>query len=561
MLAALLSLLLATSAVSPKGAVATAHPLASEAGAAALRAGGNAIDAAVAAAFAISVVEPASSGLGGGGFALVYVAKENKTYAIDFREVGPRRATPAMYVVDGKPQANLSLDGALAVAVPGAVKGYVSLAKRFGKLPLAALTKDAEELAARGFPISAHLAWAEQQRLACLEKDPEATRIFTAPGPSPAAATPQPPPRRAMAPGELLVQTDLARTLHEIALRGDAAFYSGPIADAVVASVAGGGGILSLEDLASYKVREREPLTGTYRGNTIVTFPPPSSGGLILLGLLNALEPEKPLDGGYRPAQFLHVEIEAEKRLYALREQMGDPDFAPAMKPLQQQMLTKKFNEKLRASIGPRASQPADLKPIAESPDTTHISVIDGEGNAVALTTTVNYVFGSCLVAKGTGVLLNDEMDDFSAAPGVPNAYGVRGSEANAPGPGKTPLSSMAPTLVFGADGKLKLSIGSPGGSTIPPTVAQAILHFLDDKMPIDRALAAPRIHEQLFPPFVRVEQQGLDAETVRALEARGHVFKFAEPWGNAQAVAIEPDTGYRVGASDPRADGAAAAQ
>ncbi len=551
--AALFALLLATSAVSPRGAIATAHPLASEAGAAALRAGGNAIDAAVAAAFALAVVEPGSSGLGGGGFALVYIAKENKTYAIDFREVGPGRATPTMYLLDGKPQPKLSLDGALAVAVPGAVKGYAALAQRFGKLPLAKLTRDAEQLASRGFPVSAHFSWMEHARLPCLLEDAEATRIFTAPDEKAAGK------RRALEPGERLVQGELARTLHAIGARGEAAFYSGNVARKIVESVQESGGILAIEDLSNYRVREREPLIGNYRGNTIVTFPAPSSGGLILLGLLGALEADDPVEGGYRPARYLHVMIEAEKRLYALREEMGDPDFAPGMAKVQAKILAKEFAPRLRAQIGEKATPAPEIRAQLESPDTTHLSVIDAEGNAVALTTTVNYMFGSCVVAKGTGVLLNDEMDDFSIAPGVANQYGVQGSAANAPGPGKVPLSSMAPTLVFDAKGKLRLAIGSPGGSTIPTTVAQAILHFLDDKMPINRALAAPRLHEQLFPDVVRVESDGLEAETLHALQARGHVFKFAEPWGNAQAVAVDPETGYRVGASDPRADGAAA--
>jgi len=554
--AALLAVLLATTAVSPKGAIATAHPLASEAGAAALRAGGNAIDAAVAAAFALAVVEPASSGLGGGGFALVYVAKENKTYALDFREVGPKKATPAMYVIDGKPRPDLSLDGALAVAVPGAVSGYVELARRFGKLPLAKLTHDAEQLAARGFPISSHLAWAANNRLACLEKDAEATRIFTVPDASDPSAKGK---RKAPQPGDKLVQRDLAKTLHAIGARGASAFYSGAIAKELVASVEQNGGILSLEDLAAYRTRERTPLTGSYRDNTVVTFPAPSSGGLILLGLLNALEHDDARAGGYRPSRYVHLMIEAEKRLYALREQMGDPGFAPGMAELSRELTSKKFAAALRAQIGEKATLAKDIAPITESPDTTHLSVIDAEGNAVALTTTVNYVFGSCLVAQGTGVLLNDEMDDFSIGAGVPNQYGVRGSEANAPGPGKTPLSSMAPTFVFDKKGALRLAVGSPGGSTIPTTVAQAILHFVDDQMPIDRALAAPRIHEQLYPEFVRIEADGVEAETAAALQARGHVLKFTEPWGNAQAVAIDPATGFRVGASDPRGDGAPA--
>jgi gamma-glutamyltranspeptidase / glutathione hydrolase len=548
----LAALLLATSAASPHGAVATAHPLASEAGASILRRGGNAVDAAVAAAFALGVVRPASCGLGGGGFALVYLAREKKTYVLDFREVGPAKARPDMYVVDGKPRSDLSLDGPLAIAVPGAVKGYVELARRFGKKALSELTSPAELIAARGFPVTKQLSKMMQRRLDCLSADPDAAAIFTQKDPE------QPGRRKPLQPGDRLVQKDLSRTLHLVGERGDAPFYTGRVARSMVATVEKGGGLLSLDDLKQFHTRELSPLEGTYRGWKVVTMPPPSSGGLIVLGLLNALEPEAPRGehDSYRPERFLHVLIEAEKRLFARRERLGDPAFNPGVPALTAETISKEFAQALRAQIGERAAASKDLVLKPESPETSHVSVIDEEGNAVSLTTTINDSFGSCVVAKGTGVLLNDQMDDFAIAPGVPNTYGVRGGGENAPGPGKVPLSSMAPTLVFDPDGALRLSVGSPGGSTIPTTVAQAILHFIDDHMPVDRALAAPRLHHQLFPEYVRADDNGLDAATQLALEARGHVFKFTEGWGDAQAVSIDPNSGLREAASDPRGDG-----
>ena len=549
-LALALASLLATSAASPRGAVATAHL-----GASVLRRGGNAIDAAVAAAFALGVVRPASCGLGGGGFALVYLAKEKKTWVLDFREVGPAKAKPDMYIVDGKPRTDLSLDGPLSIAVPGAVRGYVELARRFGTKSLAELTSPAEQIAARGFPVTKQLNKMMQRRLDCLSADPEAAAIFTQKDPE------QPGRRKPLSPGDKLVQKDLAKTLHLVGEKGDAPFYTGQIARRMVETVERGGGILSLEDLKAYKVRERAPLEGTYRGWKIVSMPPPSSGGLIVLGLLNVLEREAPRSeaDGYRPEKFLHVMIEAEKRLFARREKLGDPDFNPGVPALTAETISKEFAQGLRAQIGEQAATTTELLRKTESPETSHLSVIDEEGNAVSLTTTINDSFGSCVVVKGTGVLLNDQMDDFAIAPGVPNTYGVRGGSENAPGPGKVPLSSMAPTLVFDPDGALRLSLGSPGGSTIPTTVAQAIVHFIDDHMPVDRALAAPRLHHQLFPEYVRVDENGLEAATVAALKARGHLFKFTEPFGDAQAVSVDPGSGLREAASDPRGDGAGA--
>jgi gamma-glutamyltranspeptidase/glutathione hydrolase len=552
-LAPLLALALSTSVASPRGAIATAHPLASEAGAAVLRAGGNAVDAAVAAAFALSVVENQSSGIGGGGFALVWDARARKVHAIDFREVAPGRARPDMFARNGEPAARRSLDGGLAVAVPGAVRGYAELARRFGSKPLSELVGPAAVLAEKGFKVGRGYADSASRRLACLAADRAATREFLGRGPD---GKPAP-----LQPGALLVRRELGATLREIGRKGADAFYRGPLADRIVAAVQARGGVLSKEDLARYAVRERTPVEGSYRGRRIASFPPPSSGGAILIALLQALEGESPTAGGYRPERFLHAMIEVEKRLFARRATaFADPELAPSVERAVAELVSPDSARALRAAIGERATPADAIAPAPEAPNTTHVSVVDAEGNAVALTTTVNYWFGSCVVVPGTGILLNDEMDDFDAAPGVPNAYGLVGSGLNAPAPGKRPLSSMAPTFLFDPQGRLELVVGSPGGSTIPTTVAQVIVHWVDDGMPLDEALAAPRLHHQLRPDAVQVERNGIEAETARALAARGHVLEtVARPIGNAQAVRVDWETGTREAASDPRWEGAPA--
>src|SRR6267143_1557816 len=550
----LIALLLATAAVSPRGVVATGHPVASEAGAAILRHGGNAVDAAVATAFALSVVEPQSSGIGGGGFALIYLARERKIQVIDFREVAPAAATPTMYVQDGKAREDLARVGPLSVAVPGAVRGYVELLKRFGKRPLLEVLGPSIDFATRGFRANRAYVRETEERRDCVAADPEASRIFLRRGRDGELHAPE--------PGDLLVQPDLARTLKAIALRGADAFYKGEIARKIAATVQSGGGILTEQDLAAYKVREREPIEGTYRGHRVVSMPPPSSGGMILIGLLNVLEREDPTAGGYKPEPYLHVMVEAEKRLYAHREGWGDPDFNPSMAQIARQSISKEFARTLRDSIGDRATPAQQVVAAQEGQHTTHISVVDAQGNAVALTTTVNEPFGSCVVAQGTGVVLNDEMDDFAVAPGVMNAFDVRGGTENAPGPGKVPLSSMAPTFVFTPGGELRLALGAAGGSTIPTTVAQAIVQVLDYHMPIDRALAAPRLHHNLFPDVIRVEPQGMEASTARALEARGHRIEYRpRAWAKVSGVEVDQQTGWRVGAVDASFDGAGAAQ
>ncbi len=548
--ASLVALAFSTVAVSPGSAVATAHPLASDAAAEILREGGNAIDAAVAAAFALSVVEPQSSGIGGGGFAIVHLGRSGRNQVLDFREVAPGAATPDMFARPGLPP-RPSLDGGLAVAVPGAVKGYAELVRRFGTRPLSRLVEPAALLAERGFRVGRVYAERARDRLACLRADPAAARELLEPAPG----GPAPP-----AVGARLVRRDLARTLRLLG-RDPEAFYRGPLARRIVAAVRARGGVITEGDLGRYRVRDRQPLEGSYRGHRVVTMPPPSAGGAIVLGVLGALEREDARAGGYRPERFLHVMIEAEKRLFALRAaSLGDPDQIPGARAAAEQTASPAFAERLRAGIGERSTPAGDAAPPREKGGTSHLSVVDGEGNAVALTTTVNFYFGACVVVPGTGILLDDEMDDFDAVPGAANAYGLQGAGQNAPAPGKVPLSSMAPTLLFDPDGRLELAVGAAGGSVIPSAVLQAIVHVVDDGMRLDEALSAPRVHQQLRPEAVQVEPNGLEAETARALARRGHDLSFTERRvGNAQAVRIAP-SGLREAASDPRFEGRALA-
>lgn len=557
----ILALLLAFPAVSPRGVVAAAQPLAAEAGASVMRRGGNAIDAAVAAAFALGVVEPQSSGIGGGGFALVYTARDKQVRAIDFREQAPASARPDMYLVDGKPRQDLSDMGPLSIAVPSAVRGYVTLVKRFGTRPLGQIVSPAEQIAQRGFQVDLSFVRAAKFRLQCLAGDAEAARLFLRKDDDGEWAAPD--------PGDTVREPDLARTLHAIGEHGADAFYRGRIARSIIA---GSGGHIAPADLARVAVRERTPLESTYRGHRVVGMPLPSSGGMMVAALLNVLEREQPRAGGYRPDRFLHVMIEAEKRLFAARQKMGDPAFNQGADEKARAMTTKEFAGALWQQIGEQATPVAQIVPQPEH-GTTSIGAVDEEGNAIVLSTTVNDAFGSCIVAKGAGFVLNDQMDDFAIAPGVANAYGLRGEEENAPGAGKVPLSSMAPTMVFSPDGGLLLAVGASGGSTIPTTVAQAIVHVIDDGMLLDKAIAAPRIHHNLFPDVVHVEPSGLEAATARALEGRGHKLDFAvEPmqapqersifafqWGKACGVQVDEERGWRIGACDFRSGGGGA--
>jgi gamma-glutamyltranspeptidase/glutathione hydrolase len=550
--ALLLPLALSLTAASARGAIATAHPLASEVGAAVLRRGGNAVDAAVAAAFALSVVENQNSGVGGGGFAVIWLARERAVRVLDFREVAPAAAGRDMFLRDGRPDPALSRDGGLAVAVPGAARGYAELARRFGTRPLRELVEPAARLAASGWTLGLVDHQTAGTRLECLRADAAASREFLVPGPRGERVPPEPGSRR--------TRPDLARTLRLLGRDPDA-FYRGPLAARIAAAARARGGVLSEADLASYRVRLREPLWGSYRGHRLATVPPPSAGGAVLLGLLQALEPEDPGAGGFRPERFLHALVEVERRLFARRAGLlGDPDFVPGAEAAAREMASAEAARALHAAVGERATPSAEVPVPTAAGQTSHLSVVDAEGNAVALTTTVNLLYGSCVLVPGTGILLNDQMDDFDAAPGVPNAFGLRGGTANAVAPGKRPLSSMAPALVFDPRGRLWLAVGSPGGATIPSIVAQVVVGLLDWGMPLPVALGAPRIHQQWMPDEILAEPFALDADTARALEARGHRIRVAgRPFGNPQAVQVDPETGWRLGASDPRGQGAPA--
>lgn len=542
------------------GAVAAAHPLGSAAGKEMLEKGGNAIDAAVATAFTMAVVGPYHSGLGGGGFAIVHLVKDGKEFAFDFREVAPGKASHQMFLVDGKFVPELATDGALSIAVPGAVKGYLELQATYGKLPRAKVLAPAIRAATLGFKVTPKYRDLALNREACLKLDPEASRIFLRNGVAPELGT-------------TITQPDLAKTLTLLARQGDAPFYKGAIGKAVVATVASAGGILSLEDLGRYRTHWRAPLEGHYRGHRLITMPPPSAGGLAMLetfGLLEALGAKGPAS---REIDAMHAFIEALRLAYVDRTKfIGDPAFvevpvARLTGPAYLGELSTRID--LKKATRSMSLMPRELLPVMPDEgappkkNTTHISVIDREGNAVALTSTINYYFGSCLVAKGTGILLNDEMDDFTGQPGVPNTFGLVMGEANGIVPGKIPVSSMTPTLVFmkGRDQDVLLAVGSPGGSTIPTTVMQVISNVVDLQLDVSRAVHRGRIHHQWLPDEVWVDQDGLDPATQRALEAMGHKFKFVPGWGDAEAVMVDPVTGLKSAASDPRNEGAPAGQ
>jgi gamma-glutamyltranspeptidase/glutathione hydrolase len=547
------------------GVVSSLYPQAAEAGLQMLERGGNAVDAAVAMAFAAGVAGPFHNGLGGGGFALVARPGQD-TLALDFREVAPAAATRDMYLRDGKPVPGLSTDGALSVAVPNAVNGYLALLEKAGSLPRSVVLGPAIRLARDGLVVTPKYRQMATTRVECLRKDPEAARIFLRPG---ADGRPDVP-----ALGTRLRQPDLARTLERIAASGSAAMRSGPIARAIVDSVRAGGGILTAEDLARVKVRWRTPLWGSYRGHRIAAFPPPSGGGVILLETLGMLEYLK-RDGFERRATAdLHLYVEALRRAYAARARfISDPDQVDVPTA---RLLSPDYIAELAASIDPKratpssslpgasAAVPGPATPASEARHTTEVSVIDRAGNAVALTTTVNYGFGSCLVARGTGMILNDEMDDFATQPGVPNVYGLVYGEANAIAPGKIPVSSMAPTLVFQKDrpDRVLLAVGGSGGAYIPTGVIQVVLNVLDARMNLPVAVAAGRVHHQWLPDVIQVTPDGVEPATRAALEAMGHTFKVSEsPLADVEAVMEDPATGLRSGASDPRGEGAALGQ
>ena len=529
----------------------SAHPLASEAGLAVLKQGGNAVDAAAATALAISVVEPFSAGIGGGGFLLLRRAQTGTVQALDFRERAPKRATRDMYLdKQGKVRPRASLDGHLAAGIPGTVAGLYTVHREYGKLPWAAVVAPAIALAENGFPVSSRFTKAVKGRQDMIQKNPAARQVFTKGG-------------ILYQPGELLVQRDLALTLRKIS-QNPQSFYTGDIARAIASDMAKNGGLITLEDLKNYTPIWRNPVCGNFRTYQICAMSPPSSGGVHLLQILNILGDTDLKKLGPKNPDTLHLMAESMRIAYADRsEYLGDPDFVSV--PVK--ALTSKNYAKLRRSqIQMSKAKPSiEVKAVNtqtlnrfvyESPETTHLTVVDKERNVVSLTFTVNGGFGAGAVAAGTGILLNNEMDDFAAAPGVPNLFGLVGGEANLIAPGKTPLSSMTPIIVT-ENGKFRLAAGAPGGSTIITTVLQIVLNVLVYDMNVGEAVSAPRVHHQWLPDRLMVEKGGFDAATLSELRRRGHVIREGEGWGNANAIVLTSD-GWLEGAADRRGEGVA---
>ncbi|HVV79167.1 MAG TPA: gamma-glutamyltransferase [Pseudolabrys sp.] len=508
--------------------------------------GGNAVDAAVAVGFAMAVTYPRAGNIGGGGFMVIHRAS-GEDVAIDYRETAPAAATPTMFLdANGEPDPKKSRDSALAIGVPGTVAGLALAREKYGsgKFSLADLMAPAIRLAEQGVRVEDDTADSLPQARERLARWPAAAAIFLKNGNQPLES------------GDRLLQFDLADTLKLIAEKGSAGFYEGRTAKTLAREIHAAGGLITEDDLKNYHAVVRQPVRGTYRGYDIVSMPPPSSGGIALIEMLNILEGYQL--GSLPKPQAQHLIIEAMKRAYADRAQfLGDP--ATVNVPVKG-LTSKKYAEALRAGIGNKATPSADIKPgnpkAHEGDNTTHFSVIDRDGNAVSNTYTLNFSYGLGMVVDGTGVLLNNEMDDFTAKAGASNAYGLVQYEANLPGPGKRPLSSMSPTIVL-KDGKPILITGSPGGSRIITAVLQIILDSLDFGMTIDQAVSAPRLHHQWMPDEVRVEP-GFDPALLADLATRGHKIVPARPGTSANSIAVTKNG--IVGAADPRTRGALAA-
>ena len=529
-----------------RGLVISANSIASEIGGAALRDGGTAIDAAVATAFAMAVTFPFAGNIGGGGF-LVYRSAAGDAVAYDFRETAPARSSPTMFLVNGRYDSNLHHNSHVAVGVPGTVSGLHVAWKDHGKLPWRRLVDPAIKLARDGFPVSEGLARSLAGVLDNMKPYPASVAQFSKKG-APYEA------------GEILKQPDLARTLQRIAAQGPDGFYKGETAELIEKEMKANGGLITREDLAGYQVKKRVPIRGTYRGYDVLSMPPISSGGLAIVEMLNILEGYDLKASGFGSARSIHLVAESMRRAYADRAQhLGDPDFNPGM-PVDR-LASKDHAAKLRATIDPdRASKssPDSFSWPTEGNETTHLSIVDEQRNAVSMTYTLEAGYGSKITVPGGGFLLNNEMGDFNAGPGLTDRTGLIGTTANLATPGKRMLSSMSPTILA-RDGRLFMTVGSMGGRTIINSVLLAILNVVDFGMNVQEALDAPRFHQQWLPDELRHEKRGLSPDTMELLRARGHALQEVAAQGVSQAIVYDVKGDMLEGASDRRdRDGAA---
>lgn len=533
-------------ATSPKQMVTTQGEGTTRAALQMFKQGGNIIDAFVAASFAISVERPQSTGIGGGGFLLYYSNENKKVYAFDFREVAPLAASSTMYLTKkGDPQPLLSQEGALAVATPGLIKGLFEIHQRWGRLPWKNTIEPAIKLAREGFPLTEHLQMAIEDRKHLLLHDPEAKKIFfTQEGKVPLLGT-------------MIYQENLAKTLETIALKGADGFYRGQVANAIVKTVQKKRGLLSHLDLRKYEMKERTPVTGIYKGLKIYSMPPPSSGGIHVIQILKMLEPYKLKHMGPQSADAVHLTALSMQRAFQDRAlYLGDPDFHKVpVKELLDEKYLKQLSDKINVETAPKASE---LRPIAlpyESSDTTHFTIADENGNFIASTQTINGWFGSGVIAEGTGIVLNNEMDDFAQKVGAQNLFGAIGGQNNLVAPRKRPLSSMSPTIITKNDEPF-MALGSPSGTRIITCVAQTILNVVEFKMPLYEAVAATRIHQQWQPDVLKIEEPFLDPKIEKALKEKGHTIVHEKLGCSIQA--IKKERNKWIGVSDPRGEGRA---
>ncbi|MFB2118771.1 gamma-glutamyltransferase [Parapedobacter sp. 2B3] len=523
-------------------AVVTAHPEASAVGLQILKDGGNAVDAAVAVQFALAVVYPNAGNIGGGGF-MVYRSAKGEFASLDFREAAPGAATTDMYLDEaGNPIVDLSLRGQLASGVPGSVDGMVKAHDRYGLLDWVTLLRPAIRLAQEGFALTEMQAGELNRRKENFEKyNPEGTAFVKA---------------TAWQAGDTLVQPELAHTLALISQHGRAGFYEGETADRIVEEMDNGNGIISYEDLKNYEAKWREPVVSTYRGYRVASMPPPSSGGIALISMLKSVEDYPLSQWGFQRDSTMRVMIEAERRVYADRAtHLGDPDYYDVPREM---LIDSAYNaERMRNMNFRHASFSSDIYagelPKMEREETTHFSIVDENGNAVAITTTINGSYGSQVVVAGAGFLLNNEMDDFSVKPGAPNMFGLTGGEANAIVPGKRMLSSMTPTILE-KNGQLFMVVGTPGGSTIMTSVFQTILNVVDFGMDMQEAVSAPRFHHQWLPDEVAVEKEAVSKPVRHALTTTGYQLVHRQAIGRVDAILVLPD-GTLQGGADPRGD------